>query len=55
MIRNKKVKVNWNSEDISLLVWLTAKMVQLSHLSTFEEMVINYSFRKNAIGKPLPQ
>jgi len=39
MLRNRKVKRNWNTEDITLLVWLVSKCLELRTISHFSEMV----------------
>lgn len=37
MLRNKKIKRNWNNEDISLLVWVVSKRMEIQALSHFSE------------------
>lgn len=50
MLRNRKIKRNWNNEDISLLVWLVSKQIERRELHHFSELVKSILFRKNPIG-----
>jgi len=33
MVRNRKIKRNWNSEDITLLVWLVCRRIEQQGLA----------------------
>lgn len=50
MLRNKKIKRNWNNEDISLLVWVVSKRMEIQALSHFSEFVSTILFRPRKIG-----
>jgi hypothetical protein len=39
MLRNRKIKRNWNNDDITLLVWLVSQQIDLSNLSHFDLLV----------------
>jgi hypothetical protein len=54
MLRNKKIKRNWNGEDISLLVWTVSKRLELSHLTHFSEFVTTFLFSKKKTGNSFP-
>lgn len=30
MIKNKRIKKNWTNEDLSILIWVTAKFCQIN-------------------------
>ena len=47
MLRNRKIKRNWNNEDIALLIWLVSKRLQLARLTHFNELVTTNLFSKN--------
>jgi len=34
MIRNKKIKKNWNVEDIIILLWLVSKYIESNKLNS---------------------
>jgi hypothetical protein len=50
MLRNRKIKQNWNNEDITLLVWLVSRRIELLSLSHFSELVQTFLFSKSMIG-----
>lgn len=54
MLRNKKIKRNWNNEDITLLVWLVSKLIEIRGLTHFSELVQTILFRKRKIGNIFP-
>jgi hypothetical protein len=55
MLRNRRVKRNWNSEDIKLLVWLVSHRLRTRNLLHFNELVIPDPRRLAKIGKPSPR
>lgn len=50
MLRNRKIKRNWNNEDIALLIWLVSKRLELTRLAHFNELVTSNLFSKKLIG-----
>ena len=32
MIKNKRIKKNWTTEDLSILIWITAKYCQFNSI-----------------------
>jgi hypothetical protein len=50
MLRNRKIKRNWNNEDITLLVWLVCKLIQRLGLSHHSLLVPFLLFSKKNIG-----
>lgn len=54
MLRNRKIKRNWNSEDITLLVWLVCKRLEQQTLAHHSQLVPPPSFRKTKTGSLSP-
>lgn len=54
MLRNRKIKRNWNSEDITLLVWLVCKRLEQQALAHHSQLVPPPSFRKTKTGSLSP-
>lgn len=54
MLRNKKIKRNWNGDDISLLVWLVSQRLRLKDLIHFSDLVPTILFSKKKIGNIFP-
>jgi hypothetical protein len=50
MLRNHKIKRNWNNEDITLLVWLVCKQIEHRGFTHFSELVPSLLFRKGGTG-----
>ncbi len=55
MLRNRRVKRNWNSEDIKLLVWLVSHRLRTRALLHFNELVITLTCRRARTGRPSPR
>ena len=50
MLRNRKIKRNWNAEDLTLLVWAISQRIQEKGLSHFSEMVLFFLFSRGRTG-----
>lgn len=50
MLRNRKIKRNWNGEDLTLLVWAVSQRLQQQGLAHFAEMVYPFLCSKGKIG-----
>ena len=50
MIRNRKIKRNWNNDDITLLIWAVSKRIEANNLDNFVNLVTTILFRRKKIG-----
>lgn len=50
MLRNRKIKINWNNQDITLLIWLVSQRIAAKQLTHFSLMVLINLQSKHRIG-----
>lgn len=51
MIKNRRLKKNWSSEDIMILAWIVGKYAQYHSIKKMDQFVNLTLFREFKIGK----
>lgn len=51
MIKNRRLKKNWSSEDIMILAWIVGKYAQYHSIKKMDQFVNLTLLRESKIGK----